>query len=372
MNAEKLDSWMPRKPGQVPAFPHVIAGPCAAETQEQTLQTALRLAKDPRVTAIRAGVWKPRTRPGSFEGVGEKALPWLQEVQKLTHLPIAIEVGNALHVEKALEAGIDILWIGAKTTVNPFSVQEIADALQGVDVPVMIKNPANPDINLWIGALERVQKAGISRLAVVHRGFSTYESIPYRHDPLWAIPIEFRRRFPEIPMICDPSHITGKWELLEEISQKGLDLAMDGLMIESHTTPREAWSDARQQLTPEDFSALLDRLQIRASAGHETQSIEPSLASLDLLRQELDQTDEAIIRLLASRMQTVAAIGALKKEHNMAILQIKRWDAVIRHLMLEGERLGLPEAVVKRLYDLIHQASISVQEDVFAQKERTA
>jgi len=360
MNIEPLNSWLPAS-----EYPRVIAGPCSAETEFQTVETAKLIAKDPRVVAIRAGIWKPRTRPGSFEGAGESGLPWLQKVQVETGLPVTIEVGNAQHVELALKYGINILWIGAKTTVNPFSVQEIANALKGVDIPVMIKNPANPDLNLWIGAVERVAQAGIKKLAVIHRGFSSYAPMPFRHDPIWAIPIEFRRQFPEIPMICDPSHITGKWELLEGIAQKALDLSMDGLMIETHITPREAWSDARQQITPAELTEMLDRLVVRMPE----QELSEYIHGIAELRTKLDDTDSQIIALLARRMETVKEIGYLKKSQNASILQLKRWDEVITHLMKEGKCLGLSEATVKNLYDLIHDASISVQEEIFAAKD---
>ena len=360
MNTPTLDNWLGTSD-----YPFVIAGPCSAETEEQVLSTAHSLALDPRVKAFRAGVWKPRTRPGSFEGLGLQALPWLQRVQEETHLPVAIEVANAHHVEQALKHGIKILWVGARTTVNPFSVQEIADSLRGVHIPVLVKNPVNPDLDLWIGAVERLQQVGISQLAVVHRGFASYIKTMYRNVPEWNIPIEFRRRMPGIPMLCDPSHITGKSELIQQVAQKALDLAMDGLMIETHPDPAHAWSDARQQVTPAALKTILDDLVVRCiqadQAVHE---------QLDELRARLDVLDRGIVTTLAERMDVVKIIGQLKRDNNITVLQLKRWTEVIENLMQLGSSLGLPEKDVKTLFDLIHDSSIRTQESIIHAGEK--
>lgn len=355
MHIAPLNSWLQHGP-----FPAIIAGPCSAETEDQVLATAHALARDPRVSAFRAGIWKPRTRPGTFEGLGERALPWMQRVKQETGLKLTAEVATAAHVEQALAYGIDILWIGARTTVNPFSVQEIADALRGVNVPVIIKNPVNPDLELWLGAVERIYNAGINQLAVIHRGFATYSKTVYRNAPEWNLPIEFRRRLPEIPMLNDPSHITGKSEMLLQVGQKALDLGMDGLMIETHPNPAAAWSDARQQITPAQLSSLLDELVVRKEDCPDTLAAD----QLDTMRQRLDGIDRHIITTLAERMELVRQIGELKRDNNITVLQLKRWSEVIDNLMQLGGSLGLDERDVKALYDLIHDSSIRIQEDI--------
>lgn len=338
----------------------MIAGPCSAETPEQVLETALALAEDPRVLAFRAGVWKPRTRPGSFEGMGEAALPWLVEVQQQTRLPVIVEVGRATHVEAALKAGITWFWIGARSTANPFTVQEIADALAGLDVPVLIKNPVNPDLDLWIGAVERVRAAGIQKLAVIHRGFASTAKSEFRNPPEWYLPIEFRRRLPEIPMLVDPSHMGGKWELLPSLSQKAMDLGFDGLMVETHPRPTEAWSDARQQITPAAFRQLLDQLVIRQTHSDDQEY----LNRIESLRARLDEMDRDILTSLAYRMELVREIGELKRANNVTVLQLERWNRVVSMLQTLGERLGLDRQDVLKLYELIHDASIRTQEEI--------
>ncbi|MGB1121632.1 MAG: chorismate mutase, partial [Saprospiraceae bacterium] len=299
--------------------PIVVSGPCSAETEEQTVQSCLGVAKQ-GANILRAGIWKPRTRPGSFEGVGSKGLPWLKTASRLTGLPITVEVANARHVYEALKNQVDILWIGARTTVNPFSVQEIADALKGVDIPVMIKNPINPDLKLWMGAFERFEKVGITKLAAIHRGFASYHNTEYRNQPQWEIPIDLRRHL-DIEMVCDPSHICGRRDTLLQVAQKAMDLNFEGLMIESHITPDEAWSDAAQQVTPEGFGALLNELVIR-----DTKTQNPAFNSqLDELRHHIDEIDEQIIQLIAKRMNIAREIGEHKKDNNIAILQMSRW-----------------------------------------------
>ncbi len=307
------------------SFPLTIAGPCSAESEEQVLETARQLCKaDSRVNIFRAGVWKPRTRPGSFEGVGKQALPWLQRVKKETGLLVATEVANAQHVEQALAYDIDVLWIGARTTVNPFTVQEIADAMEGTDKIVLVKNPVNPDLELWIGALERFYNAGIRNLGAIHRGFSTYDKSQYRNQPQWQIPIDLKTRLPHLPLICDPSHISGRRNgikaVSQAVSQHALDLQFDGLMIETHCNPDKALSDAAQQLSPADFHKMISRLIVR----NETFADERHRNQLHHLRNEIDHLDEKLIDLLTERMQIVAQIGKFKKEQNVAVLQNKR------------------------------------------------
>lgn len=358
-----LSDWLPTE-----NYPAVIAGPCSAETAEQVMEVATALATEKRVVAMRAGVWKPRTEPGNFEGVGAAALPWLQAAKEKTGLKIAIEVAKPEHIELALKHDIDILWLGARTVVNPFVVAELAEALRGTGVPVMVKNPSAPDLKLWTGTINRLVNVGITKIAAIHRGFSTYEKIALRNDPIWTIPIDFRRAMPEVPLLNDPSHIAGKRALVPAIAQKAMDLAFDGLMIETHPTPELAWSDAAQQLTPLALTELLNALNIPYGVNGTTASHSSCLPDLELRRSELDMLDSRIIELLARRMKVVREIGELKKQENLAVLQIKRWDQVINNLMEEGRALGLSEEVVKRLYDLIHDASIQVQEEVFRSK----
>ena len=340
--------------------PLIIAGPCSAESEEQVLQIAQKLSKIKQVTIMRAGIWKQRTRPNGFEGIGVPGMQWLKRIKEETGLQIAIEVANAHHVYEALKYGIDVLWIGARTTVNPFPVQEIAVALQGVDVPVFVKNPINPDIKFWIGALERMAQAGVKRLGAIHRGFSTFEKTPYRNAPTWEIPIELKRLVPEIPLICDPSHIAGSRELIFEISQTALDLAMHGLMIESHIDPDNALSDAKQQVTPEALKNILGRLKYRKPSGNTTDPKE----ILNILRQEIDATDKQLIELIARRSEISGKIGQYKRNYNMTILQVNRWQQLLNERLKHAKRLGLDEKFVKDVYQMIHDRSIRIQSDL--------
>ncbi len=344
-------------------YPLTIAGPCSAETEEQVLEIAHQL-KHSKVTIFRAGVWKPRTRPGGFEGIGKKALPWLQRIKKETGLLIAIEVANAKHVKLALEHDIDILWIGARTTANPFAVQEIADALEGSDKIVLIKNPVNPDLALWIGGVERIYKAGIQNLGVIHRGFSSYRKINYRNQPNWQIPIDFKTQFPDIPLICDPSHICGRRDCIENIAQTALDLQYDGLIIETHHNPDEAWSDAKQQITPNVLHAIVKRLVVRAKKFKD----EKFIVALELLRKEINETDKLLLQTLSERMQIVRKIGTVKKERNVAVLQTKRWKDVIKKMGQYASLAGLDVNFVTRLFKEVHQESIRQQEEIVNRK----
>lgn len=340
--------------------PFVVAGPCSAESREQVLAVAEAVSKL-NVQLFRAGVWKPRTRPGSFEGLGEEALEWLKEVKKQFGLPVTIEVASASHVEAALKHNIDVLWLGARTTVNPFQVQRIADALKGVDIPVMVKNPVNPDVDLWQGAIERVVNSGIKDIAAIHRGFSVYKAPSiYRNQPNWPIPIELKRRMPEIPIICDPSHITGKRELVADIAQKAMNMGFEGLMIETHINPDEALSDASQQITPDALSALLDNLVVRDSTG--TGNSEE--LGLEYLRQIMDGVDAEIIDLIAKRMELSEKIGHLKKECNMTAYQPERWRDIVDTRGAKAEQAGLSKAFIIELYEKIHNHSISKQLEI--------
>ncbi len=340
-------------------YPLTIAGPCSAESKEQVLEIAHQL-KNTKVTVFRAGVWKPRTRPGSFEGIGAEALPWLQQVKKETGLLIAIEVANAFHVKLALEHDIDILWLGARTTVNPFAVQEIADALKNTDKIVLVKNPVNPDLELWIGGVERLYKAGITNLGVIHRGFSSYNKSDYRNPPQWQIPIDFKTRFPDIPIICDPSHICGRRDTIETVSQTALDLQFDGLMIEVHHNPDKAWSDAKQQITPKTHNEIITRLIVRAKKFKEPQYID----TLELLRKKINETDKSLIKILADRMEIVKDIAAVKKERNVAVLQPDRWKEVTNKMTIIAKKANLDVNFVSRLFKEVHQESIRQQEKI--------
>ncbi|HEU5161682.1 MAG TPA: chorismate mutase [Thermoanaerobaculia bacterium] len=337
--------------------PAIIGGPCSAETEEQVVETARQLAASGRVHFLRAGIWKPRTRPGEYEGSGDAGLAWLVRAREETGLPVATEVANRGHVEAALRHGIDVLWIGARTSVNPFSVQEIADALRGVDIPVLVKNPVNPDLELWIGAIERVSRAGIRRLGAIHRGFSSFQKGAFRNVPMWEIPIELRTRMPEIPLLCDPSHICGNRELIPLVAQKALDLGMNGLMIESHIHPDAAWSDARQQLTPLALDALLADLVVRAPATQDAVFRDV----LGTLRREIDQLDEEIVQKLAARMKIAEKIGHYKRENNVTILQVNRWEEIVRTRGAIGRAMGLDEGFLRDMLRLIHHESIQVQ-----------
>jgi chorismate mutase len=347
-----------------PEWPLLIAGPCSAESEEQLIDTARRLIATKRISVFRAGIWKPRTRPNSFEGIGVKGLTWMQTVKKETGLRIATEVANAEHVELALKYGVDILWIGARTSANPFSVQEIADSLKGVDVAVLIKNPVNPDTELWIGALERINKAGVKKLAAIHRGFSSHEKSVFRNAPMWNIPIELKSACPELPIICDPSHICGNTELIPFISQKALDMGIDGLMIESHNNPPSAWSDAKQQLLPEQYGELIYSLLLRSvSMKGEAQTI------LSELRNDIDRLDDEIIQKLSLRMKISGKIGQYKKENNVTILQMDRWKNIVNNRINVGKAMGLSENFLKQYLDLVHQESINVQSNVMNEKK---
>jgi chorismate mutase len=339
--------------------PLVIAGPCSAETEEQVLKIAHEL-KNSDVSIFRAGIWKPRTRPGGFEGVGEIGLKWLQKAKAETGLLMATEVATAAHVKLALEHDIDVLWIGARTTVNPFAVQEIADALEGTDKIVLLKNPVNPDLSLWIGGLERLYNANIKKLGVIHRGFSTYEKTKYRNNPEWQIAIDLQNRFPDLPLICDPSHITGRRDMIQEVSQQALDLNYDGLIIETHIDPDNAWSDAAQQVTPATLKQMFVNLRVRKVTDDESEYNQ----KMAKLRMQIDEFDGKLLEILGNRMKVADKIGLLKKEKNVAILQNQRWNEILGKMILEGEEKGLSSDFVMLLFKAIHQESISHQEKV--------
>ena len=350
-----ISKWLPAA-----NKPVIISGPCSAEAEEQMVATARQVAATGKVHAIRAGIWKPRTRPGQYEGAGEIGLEWLMAARQETGLPVTTEVANAAHVNACLKAGVDILWVGARTTVNPFSVQEVADALKGVDIPVMVKNPINPDLELWLGALERLNKAGITRMAAIHRGFSSFEKGPFRNTPMWNLPIELKTRLPELDILCDPSHISGNRELLSMVSQKALDLDMAGLMIESHINPDEAWSDAKQQITPTRLAQLIQDLIVRTPSS----SNKIFQDKLLLLREEIDQLDDDIMSKFASRMKISEKIGQFKKDNLVTILQVSRWDEIIQTRIRQGKAMGLSETFTAALLRLIHDESIQIQNRV--------
>jgi len=335
--------------------PLIMAGPCSAESEEQVLNTA-RMIAAMDIPVFRAGIWKPRTRPNAFEGVGSVGLPWLQTVKQETGMLVSTEVANVKHVYEALKYGIDIIWIGARTSANPFAVQEIADSLKGVKIPVFVKNPVNPDVDLWIGAIERINQAGIEQIAAIHRGFSSYEKSIYRNAPHWQVPIELRRRIPDLPIITDPSHICGSRDLLYDISQKAMDLNFDGLIIETHEHPDKAWSDAKQQVTPEVLKKMLDRLILRKPDLDENMML-----TLAVLRDQIDKLDDKLINLIEERMKVVESIGNYKKENNITILQNKRWDDMLKSRLILGERKGLSEDFISKLFRAIHQESINKQ-----------
>ena len=337
--------------------PLVIAGPCSAETEEQVLRIAHEL-KDTDVNYYRAGIWKPRTRPGNFEGVGALGLKWLQKVKAETGLKTATEVANRAHVELALEHDIDLLWIGARSTVSPFIVQEIADALQGTDKIVLVKNPVNPDLALWLGAIERLATADIKNLGVIHRGFSSYEKTKYRNTPEWQMAIELQTRFPDLPLINDPSHITGKRDMIFEVSQTALDLNFDGLMIETHHDPDNAWSDAAQQVTPASLIQIMKDLKIRKESTPAADYND----KLQNLRTQIDVMDNQLLETIGKRMKVAEGIGALKKQKNVAVLQSKRWNEILGKMVLEGEQHNLSEEFILKLFKAVHQESINHQE----------
>ncbi len=335
--------------------PFVIAGPCSAETEEQVMTTAKQLAIK-GCHMFRAGVWKPRTKPGGFEGHGEPALKWMAQVKEETGMLIGTEVATPEHVELAMKYGIDLMWIGARTTANPFAMQQLADAMQGIDIPVMVKNPVNPDLELWIGALQRINKAGVKKLGVIHRGFSSFEKSMYRNAPMWQIPIELRRRIPNLPICCDPSHMGGRRELIAPLSQQALDLGFDGLMIESHCDPDNAWSDAKQQLTPEvcDYvvGMLVTRKEIFTTEG------------IKLLRQQIDKIDNDLMELLAKRMRVCREIGQYKKEHNIQVLQTGRYNEILDKRGVQGSLLGMSDQFAKQIFEHIHEESVRQQLEI--------
>lgn len=337
----------------------LIAGPCSVESREQVMQTALGLARY-EVNVLRAGIWKPRTHPGSFEGPGVKGLKWLKAAGKAACLPVATEVATPKHVEQCLKHGIDMVWVGARTTVNPFAVQAIADALKGVDIPMMVKNPINPDIDLWCGAIERIRRSGTTRLIAVHRGFSEYRRGKYRNQPIWRIPIELRRRVSNIPIICDPSHICGKRELISSIAQEAMDFLFDGLMIEVHIDPKSALSDARQQITPRQFGMLTKNLKFKEVSVDEKEF----RRQISLLRKEIDVIDGDIIGLLARRMEFVRRIGATKRSHDVSAFQPRRWEEMLRRRIKAGSKRNLSEGFILRLYQQIHEEALRHQEEV--------
>ena len=340
--------------------PLIISGPCSAETEEQVIATATGLAATGMVDVMRAGIWKPRTRPGSFEGIGTKGLPWLQSAKKITGLPVAVEVATAKQVEDALHFDVDILWLGARTTVNPFSVQEIADALRGVDVPVLIKNPINPDLELWIGAVERVAKAGIKQIGLIHRGFSSYGNTEYRNAPMWHLAIEMKRRYPDMMLINDPSHICGRRDILLEVAQKAIDLDFDGLIIESHVDPDHAWSDAKQQITPAKLGEMISSIRWRkedvASAEYH--------AALEKLRQQIDQLDDEVMQILGQRIKIAEKIGQYKKDNNITILQTNRWNEILERAFTKADKLGLSQEFITKYLDAVHMESINHQNKI--------
>ncbi len=335
--------------------PFVIAGPCSAESEEQVMSTARQLA-DKGCHMFRAGVWKPRTKPGGFEGHGEKALPWLAQVKKETGMLVATEVATPEHVELCLKYGVDILWIGARTTANPFAVQALADSLKGVDVPVLVKNPVNPDLELWVGALERINRAGVERLGVIHRGFSSYDKKIYRNLPMWQIPIELHRRYPSLPMVCDPSHIGGRRDLIAPLCQQAMDLGFDGLIVESHCTPDEAWSDAAQQVTPDVLDYILSLLVVR----DEVMTTE----GINQLRHQIDDIDNQLIEILAKRMRICREIGQYKKEHNMTVLQAQRYDEILNKRGVQCSMCGMSSDFAVHIFKNIHEESVRQQIEI--------
>jgi len=350
----KLKAW----PSLQEKKPMIIAGPCSAETEEQVLLTAHGL-KNKNINIFRAGIWKPRTRPGSFEGVGSIGLPWLKRVKQETGLPIAIEVANIKHVYEALRAGIDILWIGARTTVNPFAIQEIADALQGVDIPILIKNPVNPDVSLWLGAIERIEKSGVSRIGAIHRGVSQFEKSVYRNNPEWQMALDLKKYLPDILLINDPSHISGNRELISKISQQALDMKFDGLMIETHINPDNAWSDAAQQITPEQLDIILNRLIVKTE---QPEGIE--LKNIEELRKSIGYIDEQLIDLLGYRMKIVEDIALFKERNNMTILQENRWNELVKNHIENGAKKGLTTDFITKVFNAVHQESIERQNNL--------
>ena len=336
----------------------VIAGPCSAETEEQVITTARQLAGR-GCHIFRAGVWKPRTKPGGFEGNGEAALPWLQRVKEETHMMVATEVATPEHVELALKYGVDVFWIGARTSANPFAMQAIADSLKGIDVPVLVKNPVNPDLELWIGAMERLNQAGVKRIAAIHRGFSSYDKKIYRNLPMWQIPIELRRRVPDLPLFCDPSHIGGKRELVAPLCQQAMDLGMNGLIVECHCDPDKAWSDAKQQVTPDILAYILSLLVLRDE--------KVTTEGISLMRKQIDELDNQLMELLAKRMKVCREIGEYKKEHNMTVLQTSRYNEILNKRGAQGSLWGMAPNFIKTVFEAVHEESVRQQMDIINQ-----
>jgi chorismate mutase len=355
-NKKELRNWLDKFGLN---HPLVIAGPCSAETEKQVLEIAHRL-KDTDATVFRAGIWKPRTRPGNFEGVGSLGLKWLQKAKEETGMLIATEVANATHVDLALQHDVDVLWIGARSTVSPFIVQEIAEALKGTEKTVLVKNPVNPDLSLWLGAVERLHTADVKNLGVIHRGFSTYEKTRYRNNPEWQVAVDLQNRFPDLPLILDPSHIAGRRDIIFDLCQTALDLNYDGIMVETHHTPDEAWSDAKQQVTPERLVQIMEDLRIRKVMDDEAEFQN----ELNKLRTQIDVIDHQLIEILGKRMKVADGIGALKKSRNVAVLQTKRWNEILGKMILEGEQNNLSEEFVLRMFKAIHQESINHQEKI--------
>ncbi len=351
-NLSNISTWL-----KFDKIPWIIAGPCSAESKKQVISTAKEVAHSSNVKVFRAGLWKPRTRPHSFDGVGKIGLEWLKTVKAETSLLTATEVANPRHIELCLESGIDILWIGARTTANPFIVQEIADALKGVDIPVLVKNPINAELGLWLGAIERLYDAGVRKLAAIHRGFSTYIEMEYRNRPNWQIPIELKRLLPKLPLICDPSHISGKRDLIEPISQMALDFGMDALMIETHIDPDSAKSDAQQQITPQALNELIARLRTRDTVPTDKQL----KATIARLRTAISHTDSKIIQDLAERMRYVEQIGTLKQQHNIPVLQIERWETLLKDHIAKAEQTGLDSEFIKEIFEIIHAQAVKKQ-----------
>ena len=352
MKAVMQEKWSKR--------PLIISGPCSAETEDQMVETATRLGKTGKVDMLRAGIWKPRTKPGLFEGNGIVALPWLAKAKQITGLPTTVEVATGKHVEDALKFDVDMLWIGARTTVNPFSVQEVADALRGVDVPVLVKNPVHPDLELWSGAIERLQKVGMKQVGMIHRGFSSYGNTEFRNAPMWHLPIEMKRRYPGMPLICDPSHICGNRTLLQSVAQKSIDLDFDGLMMESHIDPDNAWSDAKQQVTPERLLEMLNDLVWR----NETTTEQEFITALTTLREQINQVDDELLTLLGQRMKLSDKIGEYKKNNNITILQTNRWNDILERAFKKGDALGLTKEFITKYFDAVHLESIQHQNKI--------
>lgn len=362
MNNKQNSSAKTQSPLRVASqgSPLIIAGPCSAESEEQVIQTALDIKKENQAHIFRAGIWKPRTRPNSFEGIGREGLGWLQKVKQMTGMPVATEVANVRHVAEALEFGIDVLWIGARTSVNPFSVQEIADALAGTDVTVLVKNPINPDLALWIGALERLAQAGIKELGAIHRGFSTDAKMAYRNAPKWEMALNFKKEMPEIPMLCDPSHIGGRRDLLQPLSQKALDLGMNGLMIETHIDPDNAWSDAKQQITPQTLAILLKELHLRNNRDKANSQAEHAL--LDELSEEINSLDSDLLDLLLQRTRVSGKLGNYQLNDSHKMVQSQRYQDLMHKMLQKAQLEGLEESFIQSIFAQVHEYSIKVQE----------